>query len=89
MLAESFQIEHLVVQNGGEFLLPNATEKANIVSAYIRSDGDSQTFSNCTVSSSAGWGIVVEPDTWDFKFEDPSKNNTFESNTIGDVPVLT
>ncbi|RKY91676.1 MAG: hypothetical protein DRQ01_07350 [Ignavibacteriae bacterium] len=87
MLADGFRIEHLIVKNGGEFILPNATEKANIVSAYIRSGGDQQVFRNSTISNSAGWGIVVESGTWDFEFDEPAKNNTFTNNTSGDIII--
>jgi hypothetical protein len=87
MLADGFRIEHLIIKNGGEFILPNATEKANIVSAYIRGNGDQEIFRNSTISNSAGWGIVVESGTWNFEFDDPAKNNTFSNNASGDIII--
>ena len=87
LLEGRFKIEHFIIRNGGEFLLPNATETANIISNYPFGDGAQQIFENSTVSNSAGWGIVVESGTYNFEFDDPTKNNTFSNNSSGDILV--
>ena len=87
MLIGRFRIDRLIVNNGGEFVLPNATEKANIISNFPFGDGYNRLFVNSTVSNSAGWGSVVEPGTYNFEFDDPAKNNTFSNNASGDILV--
>ena len=89
MLEGVFQIDNFIIRNGGEFILPGATERANIISKFIYGSGlgAEQTFINSTVSNSAGWGIVVESGTYNFEFDDPAKNNTFSDNTSGDILV--
>jgi hypothetical protein len=89
MLEGFFQIDNFIIRNGGEFILPGATEKANIISKFINSPslGSQQTFINSTVGNSAGWGIVVESGTYNFEFDDPAKNNTFSNNASGDLLV--
>lgn len=76
--------EHVIIRNGGEFVLPNATEEANIVSA-VPADEEIFEMVNSTISNSAGYGIVVEAGTKDFDYEDPDNNNIFENNELGDV----
>ena len=89
MLEGVFQIDNFIIRNGGEFILPGATERANIISKFIYGSGlgAEQSFINSTVSNSAGWGIVVESGTYNFEFDDPAKNNTFSDNTSGDILV--
>ena len=80
-----FGMEHVIIRNGGEFVLPNATEEANIVSASPESDNDFREMINTTISNSAGYGIVVESNTVDFDFENPEYNNIFENNSQGNI----
>jgi hypothetical protein len=40
---------------------------------------------NSTISGSAGWGIVIESGSYDFIFDEASKNNTFADNVSGDI----
>lgn len=87
MLAGRFNINNLVIRNGGEFILTDATEKANLVFNYISGDLGSQMFENSTISNSAGYGIVIESGSYDFEFDDPEKNNTFTNNASGDILV--
>ena len=88
LLGGDFQIENLVIRNGGGFKLPNASEKANIVSNYTDMiSGPQQYMRNSTISGSSGWGIVVEAGTYNFMFDDATHNNTFSNNTSGDITV--
>jgi hypothetical protein len=82
-----FQIKHSIIRNGGEFILPGATEKANVISAYTGQWTDLVQFHDNTISGSAGYGIVVESGTYDFEYDAPGKNNTFLDNASGDVLV--
>ena len=87
LLEGYFRINGLVIKNAGEFILPGATERANIVSKYNLSLYDQQYLTNSEISNSAGWGIVVESGTYNFEFDDPAKNNTFSNNASGDILV--
>ena len=86
-LEGNFNINHLQIKNGGGFLLPDASLKANMyftntnvgVAEYFK------TFTNCTISGSDGHGIVLSNNAIDFDFEDPLKNNTFSTNNLGNV----
>ena len=82
-----FQMEHTTISNGGEFLLPNASEKANIVSAFNGDESAPNYIRNCTISNSTGYGIVVEANTLNYDYDDPDKNNTFTDNASGSVIV--
>lgn len=85
-LGGNFIIENLIIKNGGGFVLPDATEKANIISAYTNDvTAPSQRLHNTTIANSAGWGIVIENPSVDFDFGDPNKNNTFTNNSSGDI----
>ena len=88
LLEGYFRINGLIIKNAGEFLLPGATEKANIVSKYNLSNYQNQYLTNSEISNSAGWGIVVEPNTYNFEFDKPENNNTFNNNALGDIIVL-
>jgi len=87
LLQGYYRIEHLIVRNGGEFILDEATEKANIISDFQESNPASCFFINSTVSNSSGWGIVVESFSVNFEFDDPEKNNTFQNNASGDILI--
>jgi len=87
MLRGGYRIEYLDIRNGGQYVLPDATEKANVVSSFVQSYSDKLKFENCSVSNSAGWGAVVESGTYNIGFDDPAKNNSFSSNASGDVLV--
>ncbi len=80
-------VRHCIIKNGGEFVLPGATEKANF--SYFNNGFDSNLikFNNCTVSGSAGYGIIVEEGSFDPEFDAPGKNNEFYDNTLGDILV--
>jgi hypothetical protein len=87
-MASEFQIEHTIIKNGGGFLLPNATEKANIVSAFNGRDDAPNRLINSTISDSEGYGIIIAPNTIDYGFDDPGKNNVFMNNALGDILKL-
>ena len=87
MLVDGFRINHLIIKNGGEFVVPEATERANIISAYIKDNIQSQTFTNSQILNSGGWGVVVESSTLDYGFDDAEKNNLFSDNASGNVVV--
>ncbi|MBC2717339.1 MAG: hypothetical protein HF978_18700 [Desulfobacteraceae bacterium] len=79
-----FRIDHCSILNGGEFLLPDASEKANVVYAYNGPGNNGNRMHNSTVANSAGYGIVQEFITEDYDFLDPAKNNIFTDNALGD-----
>ena len=87
LLAWNFRVDNLIVKNGGQFIIPGGSEKANIVSNYNETKDGGLFVKNTTISNSAGWGIVVEPESYDFKFDDPALNNTFSNNASGDIFV--
>ena len=80
-----FDIKHAIIRNGGEFVLPNATEKANIVTAVTDDLEPLYRMSYTTISNSAGYGLVYESGAFDYEYEDAKFNNTFENNSQGDV----
>ena len=82
-----FGFEHVIIKNGGEFVLPGATEKANVVSAAPDAPNDSREMIHTTISNSAGYGIVVEANTLDYDYENPEHENVFENNGSGNVVV--
>lgn len=82
-----FDVNHTIFRNAGEFILPGATEIANIISAYTGSWTNLIRFTNNTISGSSGHGIVVETATYDPNYEDSGKNNTFFDNASGDVLI--
>ena len=84
-LSGRFRIEGTIIRNGGEFILPGATERANVISAIpIGATGYREmVYSN--VSDSDGYGIVIEQNTEDFGYDSPDKYNTFENNADGDI----
>ena len=71
--------------NGGEFVLPNATEKANIVSAVPESLTGQLFMTQSEISSSAGYGIVIEAGTKNIAYDDPALENIFENNATGNI----
>ncbi len=84
-LGSNYRIENTIIKNGGEFLLPNASEMANIVSAIPAGDNGVYIMQESTISNSAGYGIVIEANTKNFEFENPEFNNTFENNVQGNI----
>jgi len=85
-LGGRFDIEHVIIKNGGEYILENATERANIVSAYPSGgSGKPDWFKNNTVSNSAGYGIVMERSSYNFDFTNPDQANKFSNNSSGDI----
>ena len=87
VLEGNFNINYLQVKNGGEFLLPGASNKGNVFFDFTSADNTSyyQTFSNSTISGSAGYGVVQSNASNDYDFEAPFRNNTFSGNTLGNV----
>lgn len=67
--------------------MPGASTKANIFFDYQDSGSTDfwKTFTNCVVSGSDGYGIVLSSSAIDFDFEDPAKNNTFSDNGLGNI----
>jgi len=84
-LGGEFQINHAIIKNGGEFLLPDASERANIVSAFNGRDDAPNSIKNTTIASSAGYGIVIENRTLHYGYDDPANNNTFIDNALDDL----
>lgn len=84
-LGGRFGIEHVIIKNGGEFILPGATEKANVVSATPTGSNEFREMLNTTIANSAGYGIVVESGSLDYDFDNPQYNNTFTNNQQGDI----
>ena len=84
-LAGRFRIEGTVIRNGGEFILPSATERANVISAIPAGALWYREMVYSTVSDSYGYGIVVEQNTEDFDYDAPEKYNIFENNADGDI----
>ena len=87
-MASEFRIEHAIIKNGGGFLLPNASEKANIVSAFNGNESAPNKLINSTISDSDGYGIVIAPNTIDYEYDAPGKNNIFINNALGDILKL-
>ena len=79
----SFEVRHTVIRNGGEFILDDATEKANVVIWYRGLEPDPTVFVNNTVSGSDGWGLVQEAGSFDNDYE--GNGNTYFDNASGDV----
>jgi len=80
-----FRIINTIIKNGGEFIIPGATEKTNIVSAVPESLVGQLYMSYSEISNSAGYGIVIEAGTKDIEYEDPGLENTFENNASGNI----
>jgi len=78
-----FEITHTTIRNGGEFIIDDATERANVISNYRGTRGGNIRFTNSTVSDSAGYGIVQEAGSFDYDYE--GSGNTFSNNASGDV----
>ena len=87
VLEGHFNLNHLHIKNGGEFIMPGASTKANIFFDYQDSGSTDfwKTFTYCVVSGSDGYGIVLSSSAIDFDFEDPAKNNTFSDNGLGNI----
>ena len=87
VLEGNFNINYLQIKNAGEFNLPGASTKANLFFNYKNFGVEDfwKTFSNCEVSGSAGYGIVMDATAAEYDFLDPAKNNTFSNNNLGDV----
>lgn len=86
-LGTPYGLEHIIIKNGGEFLLHNATEKANVIAATPDEQGQFLEMINTTVSNSAGYGLVVETNSLSYDFENPEHQNTFSNNASGNVLV--
>jgi hypothetical protein len=84
-LAGRFRFEGTIIRNGGEFILPGATELANVISAIPSGASWYREMIYSTISDSAGYGIVVEQNTEDFGYDSPDKFNSFDNNASGDV----
>jgi K319L-like, PKD domain len=82
-----WDFNYFIIRNGGGFVLPSATEKANMSVAYTGSLPTLINFTNSTVENSDGYGIVVEAGTIDYGYDDAGKNNTFLNNLSGNVLV--
>jgi hypothetical protein len=80
-----FRLIDLKVMNGGEFVLPGATEKANIVSAVPESISGQLFMTQSEISNSAGYGIVIEAGTKNIEYDDPDLENIFENNATGNI----
>ena len=78
-----FQIDHTIIRNGAEFVMADATERANVIWNYTGLDGALLSFTNNTVSNSDAWGLVQEAGTIDYNFE--GNGNTYSNNASGDV----
>jgi hypothetical protein len=78
-----FDITHTIIRNGGEFIIDDATERANVIANYKGFNGVQLNFTNCTISDSAGWGVVQEAGSFDYNFE--GNGNTYSNNASGDV----
>ena len=87
VLEGNFNINYLQVKNGGEFLLPGASNKGNVFFDFSSTDNSSyyQTFSNSTISGSDGYGVVQSNASINYDFEAPFRNNTFSNNASGNV----
>ena len=87
VLGGNFNINFLQVKNGGEYLLPGASNKANIFFDFTSADNNDyfKTFINSTISGSEGYGVVLSNGAVAFDFLDPVKQNTFSGNTLGNV----
>lgn len=82
-----WDIDHFEIRNGGGFIIPNATEKANVSTYHTGFYTNLIKFTNSTIENSDGWGIVVEQNSFDYGYDDPSRNNIFNNNSAGDVLV--
>jgi len=82
-----FLLDHCIIKNGGEFILPGATYPANIVNSY-QGPSFPNAVTNSTISNSAGYGAVQEPYSRGFDFLAPEHNNTFSDNALGDFIVV-
>ncbi len=82
-----WDIDHFIIRNGGGFVIPNATEKANVSTYHTGFYTSLIKFTNSTIENSDGWGIVVEQNSFDYGYDDPGRNNTFINNASGDVLV--
>lgn len=78
-----FEVRHTIIRNGGEFILDDATEKANVSIWYRGLEPDPTVFTNNTVSGSDGWGLVQEAGSFDNDHE--GNGNTYFDNASGDV----
>jgi len=86
-LGTPYGLEHVIIKNGGEFILPNATEKANVISATPDEQSQFLEMINTTISHSAGYGLVAEANSLIYDFENPAHQNTFSDNASGNVLV--
>jgi len=64
-------LDNCVIQDGGG----GATEKANII---IQPGAVNVTLTNCSITNSAGYGIIIKAGASDFNINDLSSNNTLE-----------
>jgi hypothetical protein len=80
----SFRMQHCTIKNGGEFILPGASEPANFVNNSRESFG-TYLIQNCTFSGSAGYGFVEEYNIRNpYDVLAPELENTFSNNALGD-----
>lgn len=90
VIESNYKLEFCQIKNGGESLLfkggvTPATEKANIVFNNITNAAN--TFKNNTISGSSGYGILVEAGKQNPDAANVANNNTFTSNTSGNIIV--
>lgn len=78
-----FDIRHTTIRNGGEFIIDDATERANVIANYTGVYSSLVKFTNCTVSGGAAWGLVQEAGSIDYNYE--GNGNTYFDNASGDV----
>ena len=83
-MAGKFRIEGTTIKNGGEYLLPGATELANFVSALTEVN-QYHIMVESDLIGSAGYGIVVEAGSEDYDYDNPDRNNSFENNASGSI----
>jgi len=63
--------DNCIIRDGGG----DTDDKANII---IQSGADSVTITNCSITNSAGYGVLIKAGAPNFKINDPVSNNTLE-----------
>jgi len=89
-LYSDFHINHAIIRNGGAYSLHDDLGglRANIVTAWNGHDDFHPSIRNTSIENSTEWGIIIAPQTINFNYEDPEKNNTFTNNPSGNVNDL-
>ncbi len=90
VIESAYKIEFCQIKNGGETFLfkggvTQATEKANIV--FNNTTNAANTFKNNSINGSVGYGILVEAGKQNPDALNVANNNTFSTNTSGNVIV--